>query len=179
MLNNIKKYEKMSIATSILLIVFSLCLIFSPQASLNFMVIVIGVFLALSGIIHIVSYFTSDKEFRSISTELIEGTIYTILGIFLIFKPTILNEFLAIIIGAWLIIQFIIKFQFAFNLKSLSSPAWGLMLLSAIGHLIFGILILINPFASMVTLTTIAGIILLISEIFNIVESIYLLSRKQ
>ena len=119
MLNNIKKYEKMSIATSILLIVFSLCLIFSPQASLNFMVIVIGVFLALSGIIHIVSYFTSDKEFRSISTELIEGTIYTILGIFLIFKPSILNEFLAIIIGAWLIIQFIIKFKFAFNLKSL------------------------------------------------------------
>ena len=48
MLNNIKKYEKMSIATSILLIVFALCLIFSPQASLNFMVIVIGVFLALS-----------------------------------------------------------------------------------------------------------------------------------
>lgn len=178
MLNNIKKYEKMSIATSILLIIFALCLIFRPQASLNFMVIVIGAFLALSGIIHIVSYFTSDTEFRSISTELIEGTIYTVLGLFLIFKPAILNEFLAIIVGAWLLIQFIIKFQFAFNLKSIGSPAWSLMLLSSIGHLIFGLLMIFNPFASMVALTTIAGVILLVSEIFNIIESIYLLSRK-
>ncbi len=178
MLNNIKKYEKMSIATSILLIIFALCLIFRPQASLNFMVIVIGVFLALSGIVHIVSYFTSDNEFKSISTELIEGTIYTVLGLFLIFKPAILNEFLAIIVGAWLLIQFIIKFQFAFNLKSLNSPAWSLMLISSIGHLIFGLLMIFNPFASIVTLTTIAGIILLISEISNIFESIYLLSRK-
>ena len=116
MLDNIKKYEKTSIATAILLIIFSLFLIFKPQASLNFMVIVIGAFLALVGIIHIVSYFTSNKEFRAISTELIEGTLYTVIGIFLIFKPSILNEFLGIIIGAWLIIQFIIKFQFAFNL---------------------------------------------------------------
>lgn len=178
MLNNIKKYEKFSFATSILLIIFSLFLIFKPQASLNFMVIVIGVFLSLSGILHIVSYFTSDKEFRSVSFELIEGTLYTIIGLFFIFKPSILNEFLGIIIGAWLIIQFIVKFQFAFNLKSLSSPTWSIMLISSIIHLILGIIMLVNPFGSIATITTIAGIILLATELGNIFESIYLLSRK-
>ena len=127
MIDNIKKYEKTSIATSILLIIFSLFLIFKPEASLNFIVIVIGAFMALVGIIHMVSYFTSNKEFRSMSTELIEGTLYAVIGIFLIFKPNILNEFLGVIVGAWQIIQFIIKFQFAFNLKSVSSPAWALM----------------------------------------------------
>lgn len=179
MLDNIKKYEKTSVATAILLIIFSLFLIFKPQASLNFMVIVIGAFLALVGIIHIVSYFTSNKEFRAISTELIEGTLYTVIGIFLIFKPSILNEFLGIIIGAWLIIQFIIKFQFAFNLKSLALPVWSLMLISSLLHLILGVLMIFNPFGSMIAITTFAGIILLVTEVGNIIESFYLLFKSE
>lgn len=177
MLDNIKKFSKMSIATSILLIIFSLFLIFRPEASLNFMVIVIGVVLALTGIVHMVSYFTSNKEFRAVSSELIQGTIYTIIGLLFIFKPTILNEFLGIIVGAWLIIQFIVKFQFAFNLKSVSSPAWSVMLISALLHLAFGLVMFFNPFATIATLTTIAGIILLITEIGNLVESIYILTK--
>ncbi len=177
MVDNIKNYEKTSIATSILLIIFSMFLIFKPEASLNFIVIVIGVFMALVGIIHMVSYFTSNKEFKAMSTELIEGTLYAIIGLFLIFKPNILNEFLAIIVGAWLVIQFIIKFQFSFNLKSVSSPTWSIMLISSILHLIFGLVMLLNPFASIVAVTTIAGLILLVTEIGNIVESIFLLLK--
>lgn len=177
MLDSIKKYEKTSIATSILLIIFSMFLIFKPEASLNFIVIVIGAFMALVGIIHMVSYFTSNKEFRSMSTELIEGTLYAVIGIFLIFKPNILNEFLGVIVGAWQIIQFIIKFQFAFNLKSVSSPSWSFMLISSLLHLALGLVMIINPFGSMATITTIAGIILLVTEIANMVESIYLLIK--
>lgn len=177
MLDNIKKYERMSIGTSILLIIFSYFLIFRPVDSLNFMVIVIGVFMALVGIYHMVSYFTSEKEFKAISTELIEGTLYTVIGIFLIFKPDILNQFLGVIIGSWLVIQFIIKFQFAFNLKSSSSPAWSMMLISSILHLIFGLLILINPLATLIAVTTLSGIILLVTEIINIAESIFLLIK--
>lgn len=177
MLDNIKKYEKTSIATSILLIIFAMFLIFKPEASLNFIVIVIGAFMALVGIIHMVSYFTSNKEFRSMSTELIEGTLYAVIGIFLIFKPNILNEFLGVIVGTWQIIQFIIKFQFAFNLKSVSSSSWSLMLISSILHLVFGLVIILNPFSSIVAITTVAGIILLITEICNVIESIYLLMK--
>lgn len=177
MVDNIKNYEKTSIATSILLIIFSMFLIFKPEASLNFIVIVIGVFMALVGIIHMISYFTSNKEFKAMSTELIEGTLYAIIGLFLIFKPNILNEFLAIIVGAWLVIQFIIKFQFAFNLKSVASPTWSIMLISSLLHLVFGLVMLLNPFASIVAVTTIAGLILLVTEVGNIVESIFLLIK--
>ncbi len=177
MLDKIKKFEKMSIATSILLIIFSLFLIFKPEASLTFIVVIIGIVLALIGIVHIVSYFTANTEFRAMSLELIEGTVYTIIGLFFIFKPSILNEFLGIIVGIWLVIQFIIKFQFAFNLKSVASPAWSLMLISSLLHLAFGIGIILNPFASVVTITTLTGIVLLISEIGNLAESIYLLTK--
>lgn len=177
MIENIKKYEKTSIATSILLIILSFFLIFKPEASLNFIVIVIGAFLALVGIIHMVSYFTSNVENKTISTELIQGTLYTIIGIFLIFRPSILNEFLGVIVGAWQIIQFIIKFQFAFNLKSAASPSWAIMLITALVHLVFGLVLIINPFSTIAAITMVAGIILLISEIGNMVESIAMLFK--
>ena len=177
MVERVKNYEKTSIATSILLIVLSFFLIFKPEASLNFIVIVIGAFLSLLGIIHMVSYFTSNIENKTISTELIQGTIYTIIGLFLIFRPSILNEFLGVIIGAWQIIQFIVKFQFAFNLKSASSPTWVLMLVTALVHLVFGLVLIINPFATLATITTVTGIILLITEIGNMVESVTMLFK--
>jgi len=178
MIENIKKYERLSIATSILLMIFSLFLIFKPEASLNFIVIIIGAFLVLVGIIHMVSYFSSNSEFKTISTELIQGTIYVVLGIFLVFKPSVLNEFLAIIIGAWLIIQFIVKFQFAFNLKSINSTVWSLMLITSLVNLVLGTLLIVNPFATIVAITTLSGIILFISEIGNIYESIYFLIKS-
>ena len=177
MIERVKNYEKASIATSILLIILAFFLIFKPEASLNFIVIVIGAFLALLGIIHMVSYFTSNIENKTISTELIQGTIYTIIGLFLIFRPSILNEFLGVIIGAWQIIQFIVKFQFAFNLKSAASPTWALMLVTSLVHLVFGLVLIINPFASIATITMVTGIVLLITEIGNIAESIAMLFK--
>lgn len=178
MLEAIEKYEKTSIATSILLIILSFFLIFNPSASLKFIVIVLGICLTVMGIVHFVSYFTSNREEKTISVELIAGTVFTIIGLFLIFKPSIFNQFLGIIVGAWLIIQFIVKFQFAFNLKSAGSPTWSMMLISSLCHLVIGLIMLFNPFGSAVALTTVAGVILLISEIGNIVESVYVLSKR-
>ncbi len=175
MQKNIRKYETFSIAISILLIIFSFYLIFKPEASLNFMVILIGATLVLTGIVHMVLYFTSDKENKIVSTELIEGTLYSVIGVFLILKPDLLNQFLGIIVGAWQLLQFIIKFQFAFNLKSASSPSWSFMLINSLVHIVFGILILFNPLAALMAITTISGIILLVTEIANIAESIFIL----
>ena len=57
----VKTYSKNSILTSILLIVLALSLIFKPSASLNFLMIVIGIVLAINGAYHTISYFRSSK----------------------------------------------------------------------------------------------------------------------
>ena len=43
--------------------------------------------------------------------------------------------------------------------------------------IILGVVLIINPFASMITITTLAGIMLLVSEIVSLIESIYLLVK--
>lgn len=171
----LKKFAKSSLVISIVLIILALFLIFKPTESLNFIVILIGIVLSILGIMHMISYFSSSKEFKSLSFELIEGIAYICTGILLIINPNLINEFLATLVGAGMIIQSIIRFQFAFNLKAIDNKGWGIMLILSIITFILGIVIIFNPFATIIAVTTICGIMLLISELINIYESICLL----
>ena len=77
----------------------------------------------------------------------------------------------------WLIIKSVMKFQLAINLKSMMTEKWGWVLASAILMFIFGVLIVLNPFATVITLTRFVGIMLLIAEVCDLIESIYILTK--
>ena len=53
------------------------------------------------------------------------------------------------------------------------------MLISSVVHIVFGILILINPLETLAAITTIGGIVLLLTEIGNIGESLYMLIKTK
>lgn len=178
MIDTLKKFAKSSLAISIVLIIFALLLIFRPAQSLTFIVICLGVILAATGIYHMFSYFTSTKEMKAFSFELIEGIISLCIGLLLIAKPNLINEFLATLVGAWIIIQSVLRFQFSFNLKASDNKNWLLMLVLSVLTFILGIMIIFNPFATIAAVTTICGIMLLISEVINIIEAISLLKLK-
>lgn len=173
----IKKYAKNSLVVSILLIVLSLFLIIKPAQSLNFIMICLGCIVVLNGIIHTISYFTTPSEFKTFSFELVQGIICIVLGLVFILNPELINSFLPFIIGAWIIIESIVKIQLAFNVKDIQNSNWLLMLGLAIITLLLGIIIIFNPFATAITITTLCGIMLLISEVMNIGESIYFMRR--
>jgi uncharacterized membrane protein HdeD (DUF308 family) len=160
-----------------MLLLLSLLLIINPEGLLSFVVNFFGIIIILDGIIHIVSYFATSSEFRAFSFELVQGILGTILGFVIIFNPQIIISFLPFIIGAWIIVEGIIRFQFAFNTKGTEEKGWGILLLLSILTIILGFVIIFNPFGTAVTVTKIAGIILFISEFLNIIESIYIICK--
>ena len=171
----IKKYSRYTILLSLALILLSIFLIAKPLESLNAIMIVIGIVLIISGIIQLISYFTSPKELKAFSFKLILGIISIILGIIVIVNTSAINTILTGVIGAWMIIQSIIKLQIAFNLKELANSNWKAIVLLSLLTLILGILIIFNPFGAIITIGRIYGIMLLISEIINLFESIFIL----
>ena len=169
-----KKYAKHSLAISILLIILALFLIFRPIQSLNFIMIFLGVILTLNGIVHSISYFSTPNEYKMLSFELVQGVICIVLGLVFICNPALINSFLTYIIGAWILIESVIKMQMALNLKSMQNSNWMVTLLLGIITLILGITIIFNPFATIATVTTITGTVLLISEIMTILETLFI-----
>lgn len=171
----IQKYAKNSIVVSILLILLSMFLIFKPVQSLNLIMIALGVIVIFYGLIHAVSYFSAPKEYKIFSFELVQGVLFIVLGMVIVLNPSLINSFLTYILGAWIMIQSIIKIQLAFNIKTAESRNWIWMLILAVVSFLLGIVVIINPFATIATITTICGIILFVSEIMNIIEAIFVM----
>ena len=175
--NYILKCEKYSILVSIMLIILSIFLIGKPMESLETFVIAFAIIMIINGISNFVTYFGSDKEYRLFSFDLIIGILTILAGILVFMYRTSLISIFPIMLGIWIIASNIFKIQIAINLSSIKNSGWGYLLLLAILMIILGVVLIINPFASIITITTLAGIMLLVSEIVSLIESIYLLVK--
>lgn len=173
----IKKYEGCSIIVSILMICLSLFLMFKPLESLEVFTVIFAIIILLSGLGYLISYFTISKESRLFSIDLLLGLVTIISGIMLlVYKNDVINVF-PIILGIWIIISNLFKLQLSINLSLFLDNAYLGLVLITILMIVFGLLLIINPFASFMTITVTAGTLLLITEVINLIESIYVIIK--
>ena len=173
----IKKYECCSIVVSVLMICLSLFLMFKPLESLEVFTVIFAIIILLSGLGYFISYFTISKELRLFSIDLLLGLVTIISGVMLlVYKKDVISVF-PVILGIWIIISNLFKLQLSINLSLfLDNNYLGLVLITIL-MIIFGLLLIINPFASFMTITVTAGILLLITEVINLIESIYVIIK--
>lgn len=175
----LKKYGTHSLAISILLILLSVFLIFTPIASLNVIFVLIGCVIAINGLVHVVSYFSGPSEFRLFSFELIQGIAGIVIGFLFVLHPEWLSSFLPFVIGIWILIESIIRFQISINMKGIENSKWGLMLVLSVLTAILGIFIMIYPTATTAILISLCGLILLTTEVINVIEEIFIMIRMK
>lgn len=168
-----KKYTMRSIIISTLLILLAIVLILNPIQLLNTIMIILGVIVIVDGIWHIVSYFNEPAEFKAFSFELLEGIAEIVLGFIFILNPQWVISIIYLLIGIWIIFESIIKLQMSINLKDVVDN-WKIMVFVSILSILFGIFIIAHPFIATEVLSMICGIVLLIAEILNLFESIYI-----
>lgn len=168
-----KKYTIRSIIISILLILLAIVLIFNPSQLLNTIMIILGIMVVVDGIWHIISYFNEPVEFKAFSFELLEGIAEVVLGFIFISNPAKVFELIYLLIGIWIIFESIIKLQMSFNLKDFVEN-WKIMIIVSIFSILLGIFIIAHPFVAANILYTICGIVLLVTEILNLIEAIYI-----
>ena len=162
LVNYTRKYEKVSILASALMLIVALFLIFKPAESLSLITILFGLIIMIDGVIHIINYFKIDPTQKLI--EVFAGAVITVCADGLI-------EFLPIIFAVWIILKSLITFQMALNIKTVPNTSWGLMAVVAIIGILLGFIIIFNPFEATMAVTTVVGLALLIVEILNIIDA--------
>ena len=171
LVNYTRKYEKVSILASALMLIVALFLIFKPAESLSLITILFGLIIMIDGVIHIINYFKIDPTQKLMSFELIEGLIEVFAGAVITVCADALIEFLPIIFAIWIILKSLITFQMALNIKSVPNTSWGLMVIVAIIGILLGYFVIFNPFEASMAVTTLVGLALLIVEILNIIDA--------
>jgi uncharacterized membrane protein HdeD (DUF308 family) len=171
LVNYTRKYEKVSILASALMLIVALFLIFKPEESLSLITVLFGLVIMIDGVIHIINYFKIDQTQKLMSFELIEGLIEVFAGAVIAVCADSLITFLPIIFAVWIILKSLITFQMALNIKTVPNSSWGLMLFIAIVGIVLGFLVIFNPFEATITVTTLVGLVLLVVEILNIIDA--------
>lgn len=169
MMKLIKKFSNSIIIVSIILILLGLIFIIYPDMSLKGIGIIIASYMIIQGIIICIFDF-QIKGLLPID-GLFAGLISIILGIIIFLKPTSLTTLLTIILGIYIISSSINYIRLSINLKDEDIP-WILMLIIGTIDLMVGILIVVNPFQSSVSITIFIGVILIIHAICNIIDTI-------
>lgn len=169
----LKKHERTSILISIFMIVTAILLIAKPSAFLTLVIVLFGIGIILEGLAHMVNYIFLPKEEKMYSYDILEGIFSMLAGILMLAWRERVMAVFPLLISFWIMMKSLVRIQFAFQLKNMDEKSWIAVLILAILSFILGLIIFFNPWQTVITITVLAGIMLLISEVIELASSIY------
>lgn len=173
-----KKNFSLSLISSIIFVVLGLFLFIRPDATITTISYIIGGVLLVLGIISIIRYFRSDYGINALDFDLVYGVLVIIAGLYLIFNPTMLATIFPIILGIWIIVNSVTKFQYSLVLKRLEKNDWKYTLLISFLTFAWGIILLINPLESVLVITQVIGVFIIIYAVLDIIDN-FILKRNE
>ncbi len=163
----LKKTGWTSVITSIVFAIIGIILITNPESTIKVISYILGgIFIAI-GIIKIINYFSAKGSSDLYNYNLIYGLIAVVLGIITIIYSSTIATMFRIMIGIWIIYSSLIRLSFALKLRKAQINSWTAVLVLALCMLVFGLYMVFNTSAVMVTV----GIVILAYAISDLIES--------
>lgn len=169
-IKRLKGVKRELIILSIALILLGILLILFPETSVNLLCRGIGIALCVWGVLRLMSYFKSAGTEILGSFGLVQGVTLLAFGVFFVMRPEIIALFFTTAIGIVIIVDGILKLQYAMDFYHLNADMWWLELIGAAIMIILGIVAVINPFGTVSTLMIFAGAILVVEGIWDLVS---------
>ena len=169
-----KKINKMcntSLIVSILFIIIGLFVFIRPDTTLSIISYIMGGILLATGLYSCYKYFSTNKIDNIFNFELVYGVLLSIAGLFLIFKPTALAELFPVILGIWIIINSVTKFQYSLLLKKINNQDWAYTGLISLLTFIWGVVLLFNPLKTVLLATQIIGTFIIVYAFLDIIDN--------
>lgn len=158
------------IVLSILTFIVGLIMSFFPVESIATIGIIAAIYIIAHGCVLIYLDFKAD-EYHIPVDGIFSGIISILMGLILLFYPIETQALFTMVVGIWIILSSINIIKTASKLSKTKLP-WGRMLALGILDLILGILVVFNPFGSMISITLFAGIVIMVHSVINIVDMI-------
>lgn len=162
------KIIRSSLISSVGLAILGVLLIFESEATIVSISYIIGGILVAMGILGGMKYFYSKSKNYM---DVVYGIITVILGIVVILNPQAIASIIPFIMGVLIIISSVTKLQYSHTLNQHQNSLWKQTLILSIITLIFGLVLVFNPFKGAVFLTRIVGGILLVYGILDIIST--------
>lgn len=140
-----------------LCIAFGLFLMIYPSITVQGIIMLFGVALAVMGAAGLLSYFRQRSVRYRDSGTLMAAAFYLIIAIIAFAFPKVIAGFFSVVLGVVLILLAIVNVVRAFGLRSFGSGIWIAVLVAAVVVGIAGVLIVVNPWGASMTFVLVLG----------------------
>lgn len=151
-------------------VILGFVLLIWPDTTGNVLCILLGVLLLGYGIFQIIGFFTrGDEGWGSGAVYLLVGLCAVALGVLALSSPEKVLSILPVALGAVVVVDSCMSLKRAFQLKELGMERWWIIALLAVITLLFGLVVMFNPFESALLVTRIVGGVLIYQGVSNLV----------
>ena len=168
----IKQLKWSIIVMAIAYIVLGVVLIMYPSQVQNLISYILAFALIAMGIVNLIQYTRLDTNQIVNSYDLVLGFSTMIGGILIIINVERFEQLVLIVMGFMILVSGVMKLQSSVNLMRLRSTSWQVPFAMAMICIVYGIIMLINPFGAGGFFFAMMGIGFILSGITDIIVSV-------
>ena len=168
-----------AIAAGLVELLIGILLFVDPEGFTSGILIAVGAILLLRGVVCLIRYFRTEPVQAALEQNFSRGLIMILLGCILALRTEqVMGLFplLAQLYGIAILVVGVVKLQQGVDLLRLKSRFWFLAGINALLAIVFGAVILGNPFASTIVLWRVSAISLIVEAVLDI--AVLFLSRS-
>lgn len=176
-MKTLKKLKWNVIISSVIYVALGVILLIWPEMTAKNICYVVGVISIAVGVVNLIDYIRKDYSVDEYRYNLVYGMVFILLGIFIFVKVETVISIIPVLLGFAVTISGLLKFQNAVDLVRMKYSGWGIVMIVSILNIAFGIVLIMNPFASAMILFICIGIGMIYSGVSDLIATI-MLSRS-
>ena len=161
------------VVISAFFLVIGLIMILRPEQSLPLICRGLGVLAAIFGAVRILQYFLRAPQGIGQRYDLAGGLFCLLVAALLLFRAAEVAAVLSVIVGIFILIDSVFKFQIALDARRSGAQSWALMMLLACVSLLLGVLLVFDTFQGQKLLSVIMGAALIYDAAANLFTMFY------
>ncbi len=123
-------------------VVLGLILLMKPTTAASFLFTVIGILLVLYGAVTVITFFLRGGSGFSSQAELVFGVVAAVIGALLLAPPTVLLDFIFIILGVYVLADGLVNLKRGLDLREKGYAGWTATLATSAVSVLLGACIL-------------------------------------
>ncbi len=159
----LKQIKWDAILISALYIALGIVCIVIPETMVRTLGYLIGALLIIAGAVSMICYLLREALQNYYRNDFVYGLVSIAIGIIVLYKVDWLIELVPIILGVLVLASGCSKLQDVIDMKRMEYGNWVAMLFLAVVNVIFGVVLIFNPFETAVLLFQLVGIGLIFS----------------
>ncbi len=160
-------------ASAVLCALLGLVLLIWPGTTTQIVCMLLGVVLLSYGVIQIGIYLFARERTIGLQGMLVLGIVFAVIGAWILFNPRMIIKAVPVIVGLLIVIHGVHNFAQAIALQKDGYDRWWLALLLAALTVLFGGVLIYNPFEAVELVVRMIGVFL----VYDGLSDVWILSR--